>query len=96
MRRIDDQRGRYDGDDEESHSIRFNRQEWLAIVMEQEAAKRAVFEEAVARTNALYHTPQPGEIACGTCGGAGMLKDTYAYGPCSFVACWRCDGRGFR
>ena len=99
MRRIDDydpdEGGRYDGDDA-GHGSRFNRPEWLAIVMEQEAAKRAVFEEAIARTNALYHTPQPGEIACRTCGGAGTLKDTYAYGPSSHVTCWRCDGRGFR
>ena len=78
MRRLDDydpdEGGRYDGDDA-GHGSRFNRPEWLAIVLEQEAAKLAVFEEAIARTNALYHTPQPGEIACGTCGGAGTLKD---------------------
>ena len=89
-----DEGGRYDGDDA-GHGSRFNRPEWLAIVMEQEAAKRAVFEEAIARTNALYHTPQPGEIACATCGGAGTLKDTFAYGTPSFVTCWRCDGRGY-
>lgn len=90
-----DEGGRYDGDDAASHSSRFNRPEWHAIVLEQEAARKAVNDEAWQRLNARYHTPQPGEIACGTCRGVGVLKDTFAYGSPSYVTCWRCDGRGF-
>ena len=96
MRRWDafdpDEGGRYDGDDQESHSDRFNRPEWLAIVAEQEAAKSATWDEYNRRLNAFYRPKQPGQRDCTTCSGAGVLRDTYSYGPESLVICWRCNG----
>lgn len=82
-----DEGGRYHGDDAHSHSSRFNRPEWWAIVLEQEAARSAVNDEEWRRLNAWYRAPQPGETFCPKCSG-GVMKD-----PGALVPCIRCDGR---
>ncbi len=92
MRRADDydpDEGRYDGDDA-GHGSRFNTPGWRAIVLEQEAAKRAAFENERRRVNALYYTPKPGERGCPNCRSVGDIKDSGV-----LVTCWACDGRGY-
>lgn len=86
-----DERGRYDGDEPWQMPVR--NPEWDAIVMAQEAAKIAAYEE---HQRAYYAAPRPicpTERYCPDCHGTGMVRAHPEM--TTTCACPRCDGIGY-